>query len=87
MLNEFIAFLDMAKLPADALSAHSRLILPYAMGSCANCGSVGILLAGMGALGPERRTEITALGGRALLAGVMASLMTGTVGGILSALP
>ncbi|MGD9609672.1 MAG: NupC/NupG family nucleoside CNT transporter [Desulfovibrionaceae bacterium] len=87
VLNEFIAFLDMAKLPADALSAHSRLILTYAMCSFANCGSVGILLAGMGSLCPERRTEITALGGRALLAGVMASLMTGTVVGILSALP
>jgi len=87
VLNEFIAFIDMAKLPADALSAHSRLILTYAMCSFANCGSVGILLAGMGSLCPERRTEITALGGRALLAGVMASLMTGTVVGILSALP
>jgi len=87
VLNEFIAFIDMAKLPVEALSAHSRLILTYAMCSFANCGSVGILLAGMGSLCPERRTEITALGGRALLAGVMASLMTGTVVGILSALP
>jgi len=87
VLNEFIAFIDMAKLPADALSDHSRLILTYAMCSFANCGSVGILLAGMGSLCPERRSEITALGGRALLAGVMASLMTGTVVGILSALP
>jgi len=87
VLNEFIAFIDMAKLPADALSAPSRLILTYAMCSFANCGSVGILLAGMGSLCPERRTEITSLGGRALLAGVMASLMTGTVVGILSALP
>lgn len=84
VLNEFIAFIDMAKLPADALSAHSRLILTYAMCSFANCGSVGILLAGLGSLCPERRTEITALGGRALLAGVMASLMTGTVVGILT---
>ena len=80
-------FIDMAKLPAGALSSHSRLILTYAMCSFANCGSVGILLAGLGALCPERRAEITALGGRALVAGVMASLMTGTVVGILSSLP
>ena len=86
VLNEFIAFIDMAKLPVEALSAHSLLILT-SMCSFANCGSVGILLAGMGSLCPERRTEITSLGGRALLAGVMASLMTGTVVGILSALP
>ena len=75
VLNEFIAFIDMAKLPPDALSPHSRLILTYAMCSFANCGSVGILLAGMGSLCPERRQEITALGGRALLAGITASLM------------
>jgi len=87
VLNEFIAFIDMAKLPPEALSAHSRLILTYAMCSFANCGSVGILLAGMGTLCPERRGEITSLGGRALLAGLLASLMTGTVVGILSSLP
>ena len=84
VLNEFIAFIDMARLPEGALSSHSRLILTYAMCSFANFGSVGILLAGMGSLCPQRRAEITALGGRALLAGVMASLMTGTVVGILA---
>jgi concentrative nucleoside transporter, CNT family len=87
VLNEFIAFIDMAKLPPDALSSHSRLILTYAMCSFANTGSVGILLAGMTSLCPERKTEITALGGKALLAGVLASLMTGTVVGILTSLP
>jgi len=86
VLNEFIAFIDMAKLPAEALSEHARLILTYAMCSFANLGSVGILLAGMGSLCPERKAEITALGGRALLAGVIASLMTGTVVGILTSL-
>ena len=85
VLNEFIAFIDMAKLPAGALSDHSRLILTYAMCSFANCGSVGILLAGLTSLCPSRKHEIAALGGRALLAGVLASLMTGTVVGILSA--
>lgn len=84
VLNEFIAFIDMAKLPPETLSDHSRLILTYAMCSFANCGSVGILLAGLTALCPSRKDEITALGGRALLAGVLASLMTGTMVGILS---
>ncbi|MGE4538075.1 MAG: NupC/NupG family nucleoside CNT transporter [Desulfovibrio sp.] len=84
VLNEFIAFIDMAKLPAGALSEHSRLIMTYAMCSFANCGSVGILLAGLTSLCPSRKHEITALGGRALVAGVLASLMTGTVVGILS---
>jgi CNT family concentrative nucleoside transporter len=84
VLNEFIAFMEMAKLPAGALSEHTRLILTYAMCSFANLGSVGILLAGLTSLCPERKNEITALGGRALIAGVFASLMTGTVVGILA---
>ncbi len=84
VLNEFIAFMEMAKLPAGTLSEHTRLILTYAMCSFANLGSVGILLAGLTSLCPERKNEITALGGRALIAGVLASLMTGTVVGILA---
>lgn len=85
VLNEFIAFIDLAKLPAGTLSEHSRLILTYAMCSFANCGSVGILLAGLTSLCPERKAEITALGGRALVGGVLASLTTGAVVGILAA--
>lgn len=83
VLNEFIAFIDMANLPANALSERTRLILAYAMCSFANFGSVGIIIGGMGALCPERRTEIASLSMRALAAGAIASLMTGTVVGIL----
>jgi CNT family concentrative nucleoside transporter len=82
ILNEFIAFIDLANLPEAALSPRTRLILTYAMCSFANFGSVGILLGGLSTLCPERRGEITSLGLRALLAGVIASLMTGTVVGI-----
>jgi len=83
VLNEFIAFIDMAALPADALSAKSKYILTYAMCSFANFGSLGILIAGMGTLCPERKPEIAALGLRSLYSGVTASLMTGTVVGII----
>lgn len=81
VLNEFLAFMDMAALPPGALSEHSRLILAYAMCSFANFGSLGILIAGLGTLCPDRRGEITALGMRSLAAGAMASLMTGSRGG------
>ena len=74
----------MAALPPEALSAQARLILAYAMCSFANFGSLGILIAGLGTLCPERRGEITGLGMRALLAGVIASLMTGAVVGVIS---
>jgi CNT family concentrative nucleoside transporter len=53
------------------------------MCSFANFGSVGIIIGGMGALCPERRTEIASLSMRALAAGALASLMTGAVVGIL----
>lgn len=86
VLNEFLAFMDMAALPPGALSEHSRLILAYAMCSFANFGSLGILIAGLGTLCPDRRGEITALGMRSLAAGAMASLMTGAVVGVISGL-
>ncbi len=79
ILNEFIAYLDMAALPADELSPRSRLILIYAMCGFANLGSLGIMIGGLGTLVPERRAEIVALGPRAVLAGLLATSMTGAV--------
>ena len=83
ILNEFIAYIDLAKLPQAALSAKSRLILTYAMCSFANLGSLGIMIGGLGSLCPERRDEIVSMGSRALVAGVLASLMTGAIVGML----
>ena len=83
VLNEFIAFIDMASLPPAALCPRSRLILAYAMCSFANLGSVGIIIGGLGALCPERRAEIANMGLKALAAGALASLMTGAVVGVL----
>jgi len=84
ILNELLAFIDLAALPPETFSATTRLILAYAMCSFANFGSLGILIAGMGTLCPERRSEITGLGMRSLVAGVIASLMTGAVVGVIS---
>ncbi|HXY53226.1 MAG TPA: nucleoside transporter C-terminal domain-containing protein [Nitrospirota bacterium] len=84
ILNELLAFLDMAKLPVDALDSRSRLIMTYALSSFANFGSLGILIGGLGSLAPERRDEIVGLGIRALVAGTLATCMTGAVIGIFS---
>jgi len=83
ILNELLAFLDLARLPADALGARSRLIMTYALSSFANLGSLGILIGGLGSLAPERREEIAGLGMRSLLAGTLATCMTGAVIGLL----
>jgi CNT family concentrative nucleoside transporter len=83
VLNEFVAYLDLARLPAEALSERSRLIMTYALCGFANFGSLGIMIGGMGAMAPERRGEIVALGIRSILAGTLATLMTGAVVGVL----
>ncbi|WP_028323848.1 NupC/NupG family nucleoside CNT transporter [Desulfatirhabdium butyrativorans] len=83
VLNELIAYLQLAALPPMALEIKSRLILTYAMCSFANFGSLGILIGGMGALCPERRDEIVAMGIKSLVAGVLASMMTGAIVGVL----
>jgi concentrative nucleoside transporter, CNT family len=84
ILNELLAFLEMARLSQDALDARSRLIMAYALTSFANFGSLGILIGGLGSLAPERRDEVVNLGMRAILAGTLATCMTGAVVGILT---
>lgn len=79
VLNELIAYLDMAALPEGTLSEKSRLIMLYALCGFANPGSLGIMIGGMGAMAPERRTEIIQLGVKSILSGTMATLMTGAV--------
>lgn len=85
ILNEFIAYLQMAALPADALSPRSRLIMTYALCGFANIGSLGILVGGMVAMVPERRAEIVALGTKTVVSGTLSTLMTAAVVGLLTA--
>ncbi|MGY8957519.1 MAG: nucleoside transporter C-terminal domain-containing protein, partial [Alphaproteobacteria bacterium] len=79
VLNELIAYLDLAAIPASELSDRSRIILLYALCSFANFGSVGIMLAGMVAMAPERKAELVALGLKSLVAATIATCMTGAV--------
>jgi len=83
VLNEFIAYVDLSKLPVEALSERSRLIMTYALCGFANFGSLGILIGGMATMVPERREEIVALGMRSIVAGTLATLMVGSVVGML----
>jgi concentrative nucleoside transporter, CNT family len=83
VLNEFVAYVDLAKLPDGTLSPQSRLIMTYALCGFANFGSLGILIGGMGAMVPERRHEIVSLGLRSILSGTMATCMSGAVIGML----
>jgi CNT family concentrative nucleoside transporter len=79
ILNELIAYLDLASLPSTELSDRSRLIMTYALCGFANLGSLGIMIGGLGAMVPQRRDDIVALGMKSILVGTMATLMTGAV--------
>ena len=84
VLNEFIAYSDMkAMVEAGTLSARSVTIATYALCGFANPGSLGILIAGLAGLVPERRKEITQLGFKSLIAGTLAVFMTACIAGIL----
>ena len=79
VLNELVAYLDMAQLGEDVLSARSRVIMTYALCGFANLGSLGILLGGVCAIAPQRRSEIVELGPRTLISGTLATLSCGSV--------
>jgi len=79
VLNELLAYIELAKMPDDALDPRSKIILMYALCGFANPGSLGIMIGGMGAMAPGRREEIAALGLRSVLAGTLATCMTGAV--------
>jgi CNT family concentrative nucleoside transporter len=83
MLNELIAYIDLSRMPEGTLSSRSRLIMTYAMCGFANPGSLGIMIGGMGTMAPERREEIVSLGIRSILAGTLATCMTGSVVGLI----
>jgi len=84
ILNELLAYLQMSQLEPGSLSPRSMLIMTYAMCGFANPGSLGIMIGGMGTMAPTRRSEIVSLGLRSVIAGTLATCMTGAVVGILS---
>ncbi|HEX4272454.1 MAG TPA: nucleoside transporter C-terminal domain-containing protein [Rhizomicrobium sp.] len=83
ILTELVSYLRLATMPAGTLDPRSTQIMVYAMCGFANFASVGILIAGMSALIPERRDEVVSLALKALVAGTMASGLSGAMVGLL----
>ena len=83
ILNELLGYLDLSRLEPGTLSPRSMLIMTYAMCGSANPGSLGIMIGGMGTMAPTRRDEIVALGFRSIIAGTLATCMTGAAVGII----
>ena len=84
ILNEYVAYLDLAALPVATFDPRSQLIVTYALCGVANLASVGLLVSTIGTLAPGRRAEVAALGMKSWLAGNMASAMTGAVIGLVT---
>jgi CNT family concentrative nucleoside transporter len=84
VLNGFISYLRLQELPAGTLSEHSKLIALYSVCGFANLSSVGIQVSGIGAMCPERRGDLMALGFRALVAATLASCMCAAIVGVVT---
>jgi CNT family concentrative nucleoside transporter len=84
ILNEYVAYLQLAGLPSRTLSPRSTLISVYAMCSFANLASIGLGVSTLTTLCPERRAEIVRFGFKSWFAGNLASAMTGAIVGIVT---
>jgi CNT family concentrative nucleoside transporter len=84
VLNELIAYVDLSKLPPDALDPRSKLIMLYAMCGFANFGSLGIMIGGLGVMAPERRDEINSLGLKSIVSGTLTTCLMGAIVGVLN---
>src|SRR5579863_6495228 len=82
VLNEFVAFAQLGTIKSS-LDPRSFTIATFALCGFANLSSIGIQIGGIGALAPNKRSELARLGLRAMLAGTMANLMSAAIAGIL----
>jgi CNT family concentrative nucleoside transporter len=85
VLNEFVAYSTMSReLGADPgwLSERSRIIASYALCGFANIGSIGIQIGGYASLAPSRRSDLTQLGPRAMVGGLLTTCLVACVAGI-----
>lgn len=85
VVNEFVAYLNFTGLMSQ-LSAHTQIIITFALCGFANLSSIAILLGGLGSLAPNRRSDIARMGLRAVLAGTLSNLMSATLAGLFFAL-
>ena len=84
VINEFVAFIALVQ--DQTLSESSKAIVTFALCGFANISSMAILIGGLGAMVPERKSFIARYGMRAILAGVLANLMSASLAGLFLAL-
>ena len=82
-INEFVAFKNLTGNNLPILTARGLTIVSIAICGFANFSSVGMQIGGIGALVPERRTDLARLGLKALFCGTLASYLSAAIAGIL----
>ena len=83
ILTEFTAFIQLAKVGPELLDPRTRMIMTYALCGFANIGSVGMNVAGFSVLVPQRRQEVLGLVWKAMMAGFLATCLTGSLIGLM----
>ncbi len=87
VINEFIAYLDLGKMIHQGLlSQKAQVISTYALCGFANFSSIAIQIGGIGGIAPNRRADLARFGLKAVLGGSLATFMTATIAGVLTAL-
>jgi len=81
VINEFYAYVSFIGIK-ETLSAHTQLVVTFALCGFANLSSIAILLGGLGAVVPERRHDIARLGLRAVIGGTLVNLMNASLAGL-----
>lgn len=81
VLNEFYAYTAFVEV-RDGLSAHTQLVVTFALCGFANFGSIAILLGGLGTVIPKRRHDIARLGLKAVIGGTLVNLMNAALAGL-----
>jgi CNT family concentrative nucleoside transporter len=82
-INEFVAFKSLTDRTIPIVTEKGLLITSFAICGFANFSSVGMQIGGIGALAPERRTDLAKLGIKALFCGTLASYLSATIAGII----
>jgi concentrative nucleoside transporter, CNT family len=85
ILNEFVAYVTLGNLKAAGLFTEEKsiIIATYILCGFSNFSSIGIQIGGIGTLAPSKRTLLSQLGIKALIAGTLASLFTAVIIGML----
>lgn len=84
VINEFVAYLSLADMKANGLLSNKSIIIStYALCGFANFSSIAIQIGGIGGMAPNRQSDLSKLGFRALIAATLATMMTATIAGAL----